>query len=116
MEQRRTQRYKLQLPMEIVRLGSRRVSRNEKTRDISSGGVCFVTADDVEVGGRIEYLVTLTDSNPPVKIRCLGKVLRSMPPRQLQAAGPAVREVACTMERYSFVRPQEFQVAAAPRQ
>lgn len=116
MEQRRTQRYKLQLPLEIVRLGSRRVSRNEKTRDISSGGVCFVTADDVEVGGRIEYLVTLANSNPPVKIRCLGKVLRSMPPRHANAEGAVVREVACTMERYSFVRPQELQAVAAPRQ
>jgi hypothetical protein len=115
MEQRRAQRYKLQLPLEIVRLGGRRVSRTEKTRDISSGGVCFVTPNDVEVGGRIEYLITLFDSDPPVKIRCLGKVLRSSGP------GPAVTapakgyyEVACTMDRYSFVRADEFHTAAAP--
>src|SRR5579863_9915566 len=119
MEQRRAQRYKLQLPLEIVRLGGRRVSRTEKTLDISSGGVCFVTPDDVEVGGRIEYLITLSDRNPPVKIRCLGKVLRSMPPRPAMSAQAdesvgsgnenSYYEVACTMERYSFVRPEELQ-------
>src|SRR5215469_14127334 len=107
VEQRRAQRYKLQLPLEIVRLGGRRVNRTEKTRDISSGGVCFVSADEIEVGGRIEYLITLSDSNPPVKIRCLGKVLRSMRPRpvinaEAEAAparehAPDYFEVACTM-------------------
>jgi hypothetical protein len=122
VEQRRAQRYKLQLPLEIIRLGGRRVSRTEKTRDISSGGVCFVSADNMEVGGRIEYLITLSNSNPPVKIRCLGKVLRSMPPRHAMSAEAdrsvvreeenAYYEVACTMERYSFVRPEEFQTAA----
>jgi hypothetical protein len=121
VEQRRAQRYKLQLPLEIVRLGGRRVSRTERTRDISSGGVCFVTPDNVEVGGRIEYLITLFESNPPVKIRCLGKVLRSMPPRNGQAGSSVTRErengcyeVACTMERYSFVRQGEFEAAAVP--
>jgi hypothetical protein len=110
VEQRRAQRYNLQLPLEIVRLGGRRVSRTERTRNISSGGVCFVTPDDVEVGGRIEYVITLSGSNPPVKIRCLGKVLRSLQPRPAEGQF----EVACTMERYSFVRTGEFQPVGVP--
>ncbi len=109
VEQRRAQRYNLQLPIEIVRLGGRPVNRTEKTRNISSGGVCFVTPDDVEVGGRIEYVITLSGSTPPVKIRCLGKVLRCLQPRPANGQF----EIACTMERYAFVRPGEFQAVAA---
>ncbi len=106
MEQRRTQRYKLQLPLQIVQVGDQRVNRTEKTRDISSAGVCFLSPTSVEVGGRIEYLITLSGSNPPVRIRCLGKVLRSMQP----AAPTDIPdfEVAVTMERYQFVREEEL--------
>ena len=107
MEQRRTQRYRLQLPLQIVQVGDQRVNRTEKTRDISSGGVCFLTPTDVEVGGRIEYLITLSGSNPPVRIRCLGKVLRSQQPQA--AAGVPQFEVAVTMERYQFVRAEELE-------
>jgi hypothetical protein len=111
LEQRRTQRYRLQLPLQIVQLGDQRVNRTEKTRDISSGGVCFLTPTDVEVGGRIEYLITLSGSNPPVRIRCLGKVLRSLGPKA--AADVPQFEVAVTMERYQFVRSDEIEGAAA---
>jgi hypothetical protein len=110
LEQRRTQRYQLQLPLQIVQLGDQRVNRTEKTRDISSSGVCFLTPTDVEVGGRIEYLITLSGSNPPVRIRCLGKVLRSLQPPS--TAGVPQFEVAVTMERYQFVRADELEQAS----
>ncbi|MES1257485.1 MAG: PilZ domain-containing protein [Acidobacteriota bacterium] len=102
MEQRRTQRYKLQLPLQILQVNEERVNRTEKTRDISSGGVCFTSQNQVDVGGRIEYIITLSGSTPPVRIRCLGKVLRSQ-----TNGGDGQFEVAVTMERYSFVRPDE---------
>ena len=105
MDQRRAQRYNLELPLEIVRLGGKPVSRTEQTRNISSGGVCFVSPAGAEVGGRIEYLITLHASNPPVKIRCMGTVLRSFRPVGFSSQ----YEVACTMERYSFVRFGEFE-------
>jgi PilZ domain len=95
------------LPLRIVQLGDRKVDWVEKTRDISSGGVCFISPVDLEVGGRIEYLITLSGSNPPVRIRCLGKVLRSNRP-PLNGTVPDF-EVAVTMERYQFVRAEEFQ-------
>lgn len=110
MEQRRTQRYSLQLPLQILQLGDQRVNRTQRTRDISSGGVCFFSPTEVAVGWRIEYLITLSGSTPPVRIRCLGKVLRSLKP----AAGePSEFEVAVTMERYRFVRSDEPEAAAA---
>lgn len=111
MEQRRTQRYKLQLPLQIVQLGDQRVNRTEKTRDISSGGVCFLSPTNFEVGGRIEYLITLSGSNPAVRIRCLGKVLRShQPPAEEDSAQ---FEIAVTMERYQFVRADELESVGA---
>jgi hypothetical protein len=109
LEQRRTQRYKLQLPLQIIQLGGQRVNRTEKTRDISSAGVCFLSPTSVEVGGRIEYLITLSGANPPVRIRCLGKVLRSRQP--VDATGGPQFEVAVTMERYQFVRADELEAA-----
>ena len=100
----------MQLPLRIVQLGDQRVDREEKTRDISSGGVCFLSPSEVEVGGRIEYLITLSGSNPPVRIRCLGKVLRSNHPPV--SNHDREFEVAVTMERYQFVRAEEFETLA----
>jgi len=96
--------------LQIVQVGDQRVDRTEKTRDISSGGVCFLSPTNVEVGGRIEYLITLSGSHPPVRIRCLGKVLRSMQPST--STDVPEFEVAITMERYQFVRDGEFQSVA----
>jgi hypothetical protein len=99
------------LPLQILQVGDQRVNRTERTRDISSGGVCFLSPTDVEVGGRIEYLITLSGSTPPVRIRCLGKVLRSLqPPAPLDV--PQF-EVAVTMERYQFVREGELESIGA---
>jgi hypothetical protein len=109
LEQRRTQRYKLQLPLQIVQVGDEAVDRLEKTRDISSGGVCFTSATKFEIGGRIEYVITLSGSAPPVRIRCLGKVLRS---QTGQNEGPF--EVAVTMERYTFLRAEENEPISVP--
>ena len=81
------------------------MSRLEITRDISSGGVCFHSPNAVEVGTRIEYLITLSVNTPAVRIRCLGKVLRS--PKTTAAEG--VFEVALTMERYQFLRQDELE-------
>ena len=67
----------MQLPLQIVQVGSEKVNRTEQTRDISSGGVSFLSQNDVALDVRIEYLITLSGSNPPVKIRCLGKVIRT---------------------------------------
>jgi hypothetical protein len=91
-------------------LGDQRVNRTEKTRNISSGGVCFVSATGVDVGARIEYIITLSGNNAPVHLHCLGKVLRSSAPA---AAKAGEFEVAVTIERYQFERAAEAEVARA---
>jgi hypothetical protein len=104
----------MQLPLQIVRLADQRVNRLGRTRDISSGGVCFLSASALESGSRIEYLITLSGTKPPVRIRCLGKVLRC---RQLDVSPQSAEsdtpfEIAITMDRYQFVRSEELEPQA----
>lgn len=84
--------------------------RSERTRDISSSGVCFLSPTDLAVGGRIEYMITLSGRTPAVRIRCLGKVVRSSLPQMTDSTG---FEVGVTMDRYQFVRDEEIEALQA---
>ena len=102
MEQRRTKRFRIKLPVEITQLSGKRVSRPGHTFDISSGGVCFSSNRDFEVGGRIEYLVTLSQAaNAKVQIKCLGRVLRIV---RLTDQTEYTCQVVASLDRYSFSR------------
>ena len=99
IEQRRTKRYDLEVPLEIVRTNLQPVSRTAKTRNISSGGVLFTSAGSLEIGSRLEYVITLVgrvDGNP-IHLRCEGKVVRSLPAVDSFA-------IAASLERYEFMR------------
>lgn len=91
--------------MEVLRAGGERITQSGRTRNISSCGVLFQAEREVEVGGAIEYVVTLTtESGATVNLRCMGKVMR------LDRISPANSEeevfaVAVTLERYEFMRP-----------
>src|SRR4051794_13216933 len=103
MEQRRTRRFKLQLPLSITRYGAASVFTAGLTENISSSGVLFTSESEPDLGGSIEYIITLNGEGPQsVNLRCMGKVLRSdrLPP---DAPVPAY-QVAATLERYEFVR------------
>ncbi|MBK9167030.1 MAG: PilZ domain-containing protein [Bryobacterales bacterium] len=104
IEQRRAKRFELQLPVEVVRAGSERVSRLGRTHNISSGGVLFTSGARLEPGGPVEYVVTLsTGTAGAVNLRCMGKVLR-----QESSATNGLDEdgytVAVSLERYEFMR------------
>ena len=106
-EQRRTKRFEIQLPLELVRAGSEPVSRAGETRNMSSGGVLFTSEAEMPVGDAIEYLVTLPSAmaGNPVRLRCMGKVIRNQGLQSVEQ--PAVRRpftVAATLERYEFIR------------
>src|SRR5579884_3993107 len=78
MEQRRTRRFQLELPLSITRAGAERVALSGLTKNISSTGVLFTSASAPDLGGPIEYVITLHETGPqPVSLRCVGKVLRS---------------------------------------
>ena len=95
IEQRKNQRFDLRLPLEIV-LGDRTRSQGE-TKNVSSSGVLFTAGVPFELGEPIEYYITLpkvTGSKIEVRVRCVGKVVRSEPESSF----------AVTLERYEFVR------------
>jgi|SRR5579863_9902034 len=106
MEQRRTRRFKLQLPLSITRAGAERVTLSGLTRNISSSGVLFTTEREPDLGGPIEYVITLNHDGPQsVNLRCIGKVLRTERTDSTTESGawPAY-QIAATLERYEFVR------------
>jgi hypothetical protein len=105
MEQRRTRRFQLQLPLSITRSGAVRVELAGRTRNISSSGVLFTTEREPDFGGPIEYVITLTrNESQMVNLRCMGKIVRAdRVDGGREEAAPAYR-VAATLERYEFVR------------
>jgi hypothetical protein len=104
MEQRRTTRFKLRLPLSITRSGAERVTLGGFTRNISSTGVLFTAEREPDLGGPIEYVITLNREGPQaVNLRCIGKVLRAEPTDNGLEHVPAF-QIAATLERYEFVR------------
>jgi PilZ domain len=104
MEQRRTRRFQLELPLSITRAGAAPVAVPGFTKNISSTGVLFTSGAAPDLGGPIEYVITLNHEGPqPVNLRCVGKVVRS---ERAYSNGDDRRdyEVAATLERYEFVR------------
>lgn len=105
MEQRRTRRFQLQLPLSITRAGAERVAFPGKTKNISSSGVLFTTETEPDLGsGSIEYVITLNHEGPQVNLRCVGKVVRYQRDDTGYSESPPAYQVAATLERYEFVR------------
>ena len=103
MEQRRTPRFDLHLPLRVTRTCAGHMAQDAQTRNISSGGVLFSSEADVPLGGAIEYIVTLAHlDGTHVDLRCFGKVVRM----EKAAAQPQPPEflIAATLDRYQFVR------------
>src|SRR4249920_1911183 len=105
MEQRRTRRFQLQLPLSITRSGADRNILAGLTKNISSSGVLFTAEKEPDLGGPIEYVIVLNHEGPqPVSLRCMGKVLRTdRVGTSPEVPGPNF-QVAATLERYEFVR------------
>ena len=100
VEQRRAKRFELSLPVELVRAGSERVSKEGQTRNMSSAGVLFFTSpEEVDVGQPIEYLITFhPGTKGETRLRCVGKVVR------IEQSETSEVGIAATLERYEFVR------------
>ena len=96
IEQRKHQRFDLRLPIELIRSGAHRKPFGE-TKNVSSSGVLFTSAEPVEVGEPIEYFITfprVPGSKSEVRLRCMGKILRN----------ETQETFAATLERYEFIR------------
>jgi len=94
----------MELPLSITRAGAKHVALPGFTKNISSSGVLFTSGAMPDLGGSIEYIITLNLQGPQrVNLRCMGKVLRA---EDLHRNGEEQRSfaVAATLERYEFVR------------
>ena len=106
-EQRKTQRFDLKLPIELVKPGSEEVSQIGETRNLSSNGVLFNSVGKLRKGDPIEYLVTLPTQgeDTAVRLRCMGKVVRVV--ERDAPEGAVSRQpftIAATLERHEFLR------------
>jgi len=107
MENRRTRRFTLSLPLSVVRSGVEQTTLAGHTKNISSTGVLFTTEKEPAVTGAIEYVISLSeDEKRPVNLRCLGKVVRLERATTGRHGGAQAYHVAATLERYEFVRAQ----------
>jgi len=101
----------MELPLAITRAGTERAVHPGVTKNISSSGVLFTAGAQPDLGGPIEYIITLNfEGTQSVNLRCVGKVLRS---ERALGTSDARRsfQIAATLERYEFVR--ELGVRAA---
>jgi PilZ domain len=105
-EQRSAKRFDLRLPFELLRSGTLPINHRTETRDLSSAGVKFASESQLPIGDAIEYLITLPGNNrdgSPVRLRCLGTVVR-MEPNQRRNNKDRPFDIAATLERYEFVK------------
>jgi hypothetical protein len=71
---------------------------------MSSSGVLFASEAEVQIGGALEYVVTMgSDAGVNVDLRCIGKVVRL---EKSSRQAPAYL-VAATLDRYQFIRRQQ---------
>ena len=106
MEQRRTRRFKLQLPLSITRSGAERVTSAGLTRNISSSGVLFTAEREPDLGGSIEYVISPEPRRPADWSICAASA-RCCAPSALDTGPDEPKtnfQVAATLERYEFVR------------
>jgi hypothetical protein len=91
----------------VVRAGAAQVRHPGLTRNISSGGVLFTSGTELEVGGSIEYVITLNRGNASkLDLRCVGKVVRFESNGTGNGAHAEAYCFAATLERYEFVRSE----------
>jgi hypothetical protein len=108
-DQRRSRRFELRLPFELVREGAKELNELGETMNLSSVGVLFSSAVELEIGSPIEYFITLQrglNTDDGVRLRCVGKVVRRHDPDRLPMDDEQdVVTMAATLERYEFIRP-----------
>jgi len=105
MEQRRTRRFQLQLPLSVTRSGATTCRIGWPHENISSNGVLFTMEREPDLGGPIEYVITLTrDEAQVVNLRCMGKIVRAGRVNLGRDEALPAYQIAATLERYEFVR------------
>lgn len=98
-ERRGSRRFTMALPVTLREAGGRGGELQAETRDVSFRGLYFVAERGLEVGSRIDFVLTLPKTitlATDVHIHCTGSVVR-VEPHDGQTG------VAAQIERYEFM-------------
>lgn len=98
-EKRTTRRFSLDLPISVKFLDNGKRELSGHTRDVSSRGVFMYLDMEIAAGAPIEFVMTLPPEitlGDPIRVRCVGKILRVDKTAQGQG-------VAVAIEKYDFV-------------
>jgi len=106
-ERRMARRYELSLPV-VVRIPLKHPpqSASGKTRDVSTRGVYFLIAQNLEPGTALDFMLTLPAEitrGTEVFVRAHGKVVRV---EQKRSNGEELTGVAAVIEKYDIVRAE----------
>lgn len=97
-DRRNRARLSIEAPLRILRIDDADVNLTGMTRDMSSGGgVCFRAGYALKAGLPVQYIITLSGGNSPVRIKCSGRVKRCE-----ETIEQGVWDIAVTMIRYQF--------------
>src|SRR5258707_1658934 len=75
-----TRRFSLDLPISVKFLDNGKRELSGRTRDVSSRGVFMYLDTDITAGAPIEFVMTLPPEitlADPIRVRCMGKILRA---------------------------------------
>jgi hypothetical protein len=106
-ERRTTRRFLMRLPLTVRWTDERVVGEaSTESREVSSRALYFYLPKGLKSGSPVEILMTLPHELTqagPVRVRCLGRVLRT----DMQQLEQGEFGVAAAIERYEFVRNGE---------
>jgi hypothetical protein len=99
VERRRAKRFAIALPLRVLPRGPQDSELGAETRDVSFRGLYFTAEADFQVGGEIEFILTLPKQvtlSGDVQIRCRGQIVR------VEGNG-RLHGVAARIDRYDFL-------------
>ncbi len=105
-ERRRSSRFDLNLPVQVLMLKNEPVAIEAETLNLSSVGAYFMFENELAPGIPMEFLVTLPQASKTegngVLLHCRGHVARAD-----SLDGSEQFGIATTIDRYHFVRQSE---------
>jgi hypothetical protein len=99
-ERREARRFTMSLPMRVLPREAQGRELEVYTRDVSYRGLYFLSAANFEIGGEIEFVITLPQQvtqSGDVNIRCVGEVVRVEPTENGRVG------IAAKITRYEFM-------------
>ncbi len=103
-ERRINRRFHMRLPLLVRWAGQegRTVETSAETQDVSSRGLYFYVDKQLPPGSAVEIVLTLPTEITlagPVRVRCLGRIIRVEPQNSTKKLG-----IAAEIDRYEFLR------------